>query len=99
MNETYYPEVVQCVPGSGKCVYAYFSDGNIRLYDVSPLIEKGGVFERLNDDEFFRSALTVLNGTVAWDLSGEYDASTCIDIDPFTVYQAKPVADPLESIA
>ena len=35
MNETYYPEVVQCVPGSGKSVYAYFSDGNIRLYDVS----------------------------------------------------------------
>ena len=45
----------------------------------------------------FRS--TVLNDTVAWDVSGRYDPATCIDLDPFTVYAAERVSDPLEDVA
>lgn len=66
---------------------------------MKPVIEGGGVFERLADDEFFASALTVLNDTVAWDVSGHYDPTTCIDIDPFTAYEAPSVDDPLEETA
>lgn len=99
MAAEYYPEVVQAVPGPDRTVYAYFSDGRITRYDVKPLIERGGVFDRLKDDDFFASALTVLNGTVAWDVSGVYDPTNCIDIDPFTVYAAERVADPLEGAA
>lgn len=94
----YFPKVIQAVPGDGKAVYAYFSDGSIRLYDVAPLIAQGGVFRKLSDDHFFRDQLTVLNDTIAWDLSGYYDPANCIDIDPFTVYEAPVVADPLEAV-
>ena len=99
MYEEYLPEVVQAVPGPGLTVYVYFSDGSIRLYDAAPLVRKGGVFSRLEDGDFFREALTVLNGTVAWDVSGSFDPRTCIDIDPFDVYGAPAVADPLEPAA
>lgn len=99
MDNSYYPEVVQAVAGPDKSVYAYFSDGKITKYDVTPLIVRGGVFSRLADEDFFSQSLTVLNGTVAWDVSGRFDPTTCIDIDPLAVYEAPVVSDPLESVA
>ena len=95
----YYPEVVQAVAGPDRTVYAYFSDGKIVQYDVAPLIFKGSVFEPLESDSFFKDALTVLNGTVAWDRSGHFDPTTCLDVDPFTVYESAEVSDPLGSVA
>jgi len=32
-----------------------------------------------------------MNGTLAWDLSGNRDESSCIDIDPFTVYELESI--------
>ena len=95
MDEKYYPVVVQALVGPDFTVYAYFSDGSIKLYDMKPAISKGGVFEPLKDKEFFSRRLTVLNNTIAWDLSGNYDTTKCIDIDPFTVYDSPSVSDPL----
>ena len=40
-----------------------------------------------------------MNSTLAWDLSGRFDPTDCIDIDPFTVYESQSVKDPLEEIA
>ena len=94
--DSYFPEVVQALPGADKTVYAYFSDGSIHLFDVKPLLGTGPVFEPLREETFFTQRLTVLNHTIAWDLSGHYDPTNCIDIDPFTVYEAPVVADPLE---
>ena len=88
MLETYFPTVVQAVPGDGYQVYAYFTDGSIHLYDMKPLVSRGGVFALLKDKVYFDARLTVLNGTIAWDMTGELDASNCIDIDPFDVYGA-----------
>ena len=99
MEEEYFPVVVQAVAGENFTVYAYFSDGSIHLYDVKPLIEAGGVFSRLKDNIFFTNRLTVMNSTLAWDLSGRFDPTDCIDIDPFTVYESQSVKDPLEEIA
>jgi len=93
----YIPEVVQAVPGEGYSVYAYFSDGKITLYDVEPLLRRGGVFESLKDSSFFRERLTVMNDTVAWNLGDRHDPKNCIDIDPFEIYQAESVRDPLET--
>lgn len=93
----YFPEVVQAVPGDGRFVYCYFTDGSIRKYDMGPHIEKGGVFGPLKEENFFTSRLTVMNGTVAWDVSGYFDPTQCIDIDPFTLYGAAAVADPLDT--
>lgn len=94
--DDYFPTVVQAVPGEGRCVYAYFDNGAIRLFDTSTLIREGTVFERLADESFFRDSITVMNGTVAWDVSGVFDPTMCIDIDPFVLYEAENVADPLE---
>lgn len=40
----------------------------------------------IRDINAFKEACTVMNGTLAWDISGNRDESSCIDIDPFTVY-------------
>lgn len=96
----YLPNVVQATPGSDFTAYAYFSDGAIKLVDVKPLIAEGGVFEQLADPTFFRERLTVLNGTIAWDVSGTRDPYTCIDLDPCKIYKTgRSVKDPLGQIA
>ena len=93
------PKVVQAVAGDGFTVYAYFSDGTVRLLDASPLLEKGGVFAPLRDPDFFRERLTVLNDAVAWDVDGNRDPCTCVDLDPCELYESCPVvADPLKEV-
>ncbi len=94
----YYPVVVQAIPAPNQNIYVYFSDGHIRLYDVKLMIAAGGIFSVLSDDSFFHDKLTVMNGTAAWDLSGNHDPSNCIDIDPFELYSAATVSDPLDNL-
>lgn len=91
-----FPEVVQAVAGENFTVYAYMKDGSIRLFDTKPLIEQGGVFEKLRDETFFSERLTVMNETVAWDLSGRHDPTNCIDIDPFTIAECPETEDILD---
>lgn len=91
-----FPEVVQAVAGKNFTVYAYMKDGSIRLFDAKPLIEQGGVFEKLRDETFFSERLTVMNETVAWDLSGRHDPTNCIDIDPFTIAECQETEDILD---
>lgn len=74
------------------------ADGTIKRYDAKPLINKGGIFEKLLDKDFFSGRLTVLNDTVAWDLSGNCDPSECIDIDPFTVESSDDVTEQFSAI-
>ena len=52
MNEDYFPVVVQALAGDDFTVYAYYSDGSIRLADIKPIIEQGGIFSRLADSTF-----------------------------------------------
>lgn len=89
----YMPQIVQAIPTDDHQVYAYFSDGSIRLADIKPLIAKGGVFAPLADETAFRDSITVLNHAVAWDLSGTRDAARCIDIDPVTMYETSRIVD------
>ena len=42
------------------------------------------------------SALTVMNGTAAWDVTGAHDVTKCIDVAPFVLYDAPVVPDHLE---
>ena len=96
----YIPTVVQAVPGSDFTVYAYYSDGTVRLANIRPLIARGGVFAPLADEAVFRSSLTVLNDAVAWDLEGNRDEAACIDLDPAKMYRESPVVDdPLDAVA
>ncbi len=95
MNDELFPAVVQALAGENFTVYAYMRDGTVRLFDVKPLIDKGGVFEPLRDECFFRERLTVLNDTIAWDIIGNLSPADCIDIDPFVIAESPSVSDPL----
>ena len=61
--------VIQVIPKEDYTVYVYFSTGEIKLYNARHLPEKG-VFKILEDLNFFMKRCTVMNGTLAWDRSG-----------------------------
>ena len=93
------PQVVQAVAGQNYSVYVYFHDGTVRLLDASHLVQNGGVFAPLQDADFFLDRLTVLNDTVAWDVDGNRDPYTCIDLDPCQLYETCPVVeDPIREV-
>ncbi len=84
------PKVVQVVPTEEHTVYVYFEDGKIVCYDVKPLLEKE-VFPVLREVEYFKRVCTIMNDTLAWDISEKRDNTTCIDIDPVTLYALESV--------
>ena len=92
--ENFWPSVVQVVPTDNHEVYAYFKDGSIRLFDLKPLLKSGTVFEPLRDLATFKEKLTVINGTVAWDMGGNRDPRKCVDIDEFSLFSQDPVKEP-----
>lgn len=80
-----FPKVVQVIPMKDYSVYVYFEDGKIVCYDMSHMIEKD-VFRPLKNMDIFMNTCTVLNDTLAWDISMNRDNTTCLDIDPDTLY-------------
>ena len=88
------PVVLQAVPVTGYKVHAYMNDGTIHLFDAWPMILSGEVFEPLKNSRVFADSLTVINETVAWDLSGDRDPGKCIDVDPYTIMESPIVNDP-----
>lgn len=89
MNE-YYPIVVQVLPLDNFHVQVFFSDGKIVDYDATENLQYD-IFKPLKDIEKFKNTCTVLNNTLAWDLSGNRDVSHCIDIDSFTLYELESI--------
>lgn len=81
--------VLQAIPTNDYKVYLYFSDGKIKEFDASKIIGKG-VFAKLEDKEIFRNCCTVLNDTLAWDLSGKHDPYDCLDLDAEALYESCP---------
>lgn len=91
----FFPYVQQVIPTDNFEVYAYMNDGTVRKYDVKPLLLPGTVFQPLRDLNTFKRLLTVMNGTIAWDVGGGRDETACVDIDPFAIMDEPPVPDPL----
>ena len=75
-----FPKVVQVVPMKDYTVYVYFEDGKIVCYDMKNMLDKE-IFKPLKDISVFTDTCTVMNDTLAWDISGNRDACKCIDID------------------
>ena len=86
------PKVVQVIPMQDYSVYVYFEDGKIVRYDMSQMLEKE-VFRCLKEIEIFMNRCTVMNDTLAWDISGKWDNTTCLDIDPDTLYELPAVEE------
>jgi len=80
------PEVIQAIPHDDYTVEVLFQDGKIVIYDALPLTKKG-LFTALSDKDFFLSRCTIMNHTLAWDLSGNYNPEDCLDIDPDMLYE------------
>ncbi len=85
-------DIVQVIPYEDYTVYVYFEDGKIVCYDAKTLLKKK-VFEPLKDINFFMNACTILNGTLAWDVTGTRDCSKCLDIDPEMLYELKNISE------
>ncbi len=72
-------DVVRAVYKGGYTIELEFDDGERGIVDFSRYLQKGGVFERFKDAEFFRS-FTVSEelGTLTWGNE--------VDIAPETLY-------------
>jgi len=91
-------KVIQVVPTNDYKVYIYYVDGKIKLFDASEIIKKG-VFQQLQNIEIFKNSCTVLNDTLAWDISGTFDPYNCLDLDPEELYNSCPeVTEPKVNI-
>lgn len=66
-----FPKIVQVVPTEDHTVYVYFEDGKIVCYDVKPLLEKEA-FAILREVNCFLKTCTIMNDTLAWDISGNW---------------------------
>lgn len=81
------PNIVQVKPTTRYTVYVFFDNGIIKEYSLKNDIEEGGIFEKLKDINFFIERCTIINNTLAWDITGNRDADKCIDICPDTIYE------------
>ena len=84
--------VIQVIPYEDYKVYVYFEDGKIVCYDEKPLLDKK-VFEPLRNVEIFMNTCTILNDTLAWDVSGDRDVSKCLDIDSDMLYELEQAVE------
>ena len=84
--QDYFPTVVQVIPLDNYHVQVFFNDGKIIEYDATNDLQSV-IFSPLKDIKVFKESCTVLNDTLAWDITGNRDVSNCIDIDPFVLYE------------
>ena len=63
-------------------------NGYSALIEISKArVIKGNLPSRqLKDKDIFTNTCTILNDTLAWDVGGNRDETSCIDIDPETLY-------------
>jgi len=55
--------------------------------------------KQIESPDQFQNLITVLNGTLAWDVGGNFDPTRCIDFDPCVIYEnGEDVGEPLKDI-
>ncbi len=81
------PNIIQVKPTKEYIVYVFFDNGIIKAYSLKEDIEAGGIFDKIKDVDIFINRCTIMNGTLAWDISGDRDTTKCIDICPDTIYE------------
>jgi hypothetical protein len=81
------PGLFQVLPTDDFKVYLYYDNGEIKLYDCAWVLKETGVFAKIHDIAVFKEICTVMNGTLAFDVSLVRDTYSCIDICPDTIYE------------
>ncbi len=81
------PVLYQVVPTDNYTVYLYYDNGEVKLYDCSFIFNENGVFDKIKNIDSFKNLCTIMNHSLAFDISGQRDVSNCIDICPDTIYE------------
>ena len=81
------PKIFQVLPTDDYKVHLYYDSGEIKVYDCSWVLNESGVFEKIHHIETFKNLCTIMNGTLAFDISLIRDPYNCIDICPDTIYK------------
>lgn len=84
--DNYIPTVIKVMPLDNFHVHVTFGDGKVIDYDATVDLQTA-LFEPLKDIEVFKETCTIMNDTLAWDITGNRDNGNCIDIDLFTLYE------------
>ena len=86
MSDDYIPEIYMAAPVGGKKVDCYFTNGAVRRYDVNQAIRLGGVFAPLKNQALFERSLMVMDGVLAFDVTGKRDPYDMVDICADVIY-------------
>ena len=73
-----YVKVISVAPLKNYRLKVSLSNGKEGVYDVSPFLERGGVFRKLHDPEYFARVKVVFSG-VGWP------GKNAPDISPFSI--------------
>ncbi len=80
------PILYQVVPTDDFKVYLYYDNGEIKLYDCNFIFDNPKIYQRLLDNVDFKNLCTIMNRTLAFDISKKRDPYNCIDFCPDTIY-------------
>lgn len=91
-------KIVKAVPNEDFTLTLTFDNGEVKLFDCNPLIEKDTVFEPLmNYDNFKRVHVDTNGSSIAWDIDPEVDSeknwSNVIDLCADSLYMESIKAD------
>jgi len=81
------PKLFQVLPTDDFKVYLYYDNGEIMQYDCAWTLLENGIFSEIHDITTFKDICTIMNGTLAFDVSRVRDPYFCIDICPDTIYE------------
>ncbi len=87
------PGLFQVLPTDDYKVHLYYDNGEIRVYDCSFILQEKGIFEKIKDIHNFKRLCTIMNKTLAFDISEVQDPTNCIDICPDTLYKESIVTN------
>ncbi len=81
------PVLYQVLPTDDFKVYLYYDNGEIKLYDCNFIHAGPMSFDKIKDINEFKRLCTIMNRTLAFDISEERDRCNCIDFCPDTIYE------------
>lgn len=68
-------QITKVVPNEDYTLTLTFDNGELRIYDVSPLLTDGSVFAPFRDMDNFRRVYLDENHCVSWDIDPTVDSS------------------------
>ena len=88
-------DICMVKPAPGRKVDCYFTTGHVRRFDMAPLLRPdcGPVFQPLRNRKTFLQTMTVMNGTLAFDIAGGRNDRKCVNIDPETIFEEGEVVN------